>query len=235
VKSDILDGAKAVAPQFIGTVPFGVVCGVASAASGLSTLETMAMSLLVFSGVAHLAIAQLLAVGAPVGVIALVAAVISLRLIMYSASIAPLFAHLPLAWRWWLSFHLTDQVFAMSSARVHVGDEARAQVHWYATGAAVPMFATWHLAVLLGALLGSQIPAQWSLDFAVTLSFIVLLRPALRRHGDLVAALAAGAIMLMAIGLPYRTGLVLAALVGVVAGLVWDRNAPSTTPKPGSS
>jgi predicted branched-subunit amino acid permease len=144
-RAGFLAGVKEVSPQFVGTVPFGLVTGVASVASGLSPWEAIGLSLLVFSGVAQLAVVQLLAVNAPATVILLATAVISLRLIMYSASIAPHFAHLPRPTRWLLSWHLTDQAFAMTSAYAAGATASqRAHLHYYYWGGAIPMFGVWH-------------------------------------------------------------------------------------------
>ena len=68
--------------------------------------------------------------------------------------------------------------------------------------------------------LAAQVPAAWSLDFVVTLTFLVLLVPALRTRADLAAAVVAGAVALLAAGLPYRLSLVVASLVGIGAGFV---------------
>ena len=54
----------------------------------------------------------------------------------------------------------------------------------------------------------------------VTLSFLALLVPAIRSRADLAAATVAGAVVLLAAGLPYRLALVVASLAGIAAGVV---------------
>lgn len=215
------EGVRAVAPQFLGVIPFGLVAGVASVAGGLTPFEAIALSMIVFSGVAQLAIVQLLAVQAPLPVILVAVGVISLRLIMYSAAVAPRFAHLSLGWRWLIASHLTDQAMAVSSAR---GADHPEDVypHWFYLGAALPLFVLWQATVIVGALVGSQIPAAWSLDFAVTLSFVVLLRPAIKQHADKFAAAAAIVVSLIAIGMPYRLSLVVATFAGVAVAMLGE-------------
>ncbi|HRE14837.1 MAG TPA: branched-chain amino acid ABC transporter permease, partial [Usitatibacteraceae bacterium] len=66
----------------------------------------------------------------------------------------------------------------------------------------------------------AQVPAAWSLDFVVTLSFLALLVPAIRSRADLAAATVAGAVVLLAAGLPYRLALVVASLAGIAAGVL---------------
>ena len=50
---------------------------------------------------------------------------------------------------------------------------------------------TWQAAVVAGVVAGASVPAAWSLDFAVVLSFIALLVPAVRTRADLAAAIVA--------------------------------------------
>ncbi len=76
----------------------------------------------------------------------------------------------------------------------------------------------WQASVVAGAVAGAQVPAAWSLDFVVTLTFLVLLVPAVRTRADVAAAAVAGALALLAAGLPYKLSLVLASLAGIAAG-----------------
>lgn len=77
--------------------------------------------------------------------------------------------------------------------------------------------------MIAGAVAGAQVPAAWSLDFVVTLSFLALLVPALRTRADLAAAVVAGAMALVAAGLPYKLALVTASIAGIAAGVAVER------------
>jgi len=63
------------------------------------------------------------------------------------------------------------------------------------------------------------VPTAWSLDFAVVLTFLALLVPAVRTRADLAAACVAGLVVLIAAGLPYRLALVVASIAGIAAGM----------------
>ena len=108
-----LAGVRAQAPPLVGIVPFGLVTGVSSIAAGLTPLETLAMSIACFSGIVQLVAVQLYAAGAPLVVILATAAVLSLRLVMYSAGLAPWLGHLPLRWKLAVSYVLTDHAYAL--------------------------------------------------------------------------------------------------------------------------
>ncbi len=63
------------------------------------------------------------------------------------------------------------------------------------------------------------------MQFALPVSFIGMLVPSLRSRSLLLSALTAGAAALVFAGLPYNLGLISAALLGVLVGVVsarWD-------------
>jgi predicted branched-subunit amino acid permease len=176
------------------------------------------LSVLSFSGIAQLITSQLIAVDSPVIVTVAAAAVVSLRFLMYSAAMAPHVAHLDRRWRALLSYVMTDQSFAVAIRRYGEPGDPRHR-HWYFLGSASTLYVTWQIAVAAGVVVGAQVPAEWSLDFAVVLSFIALLVPAVRTRADLAAAIVAAAVALWAAGLPYRLALVVASIAGIATGL----------------
>ena len=170
----------------------------------------------------ELVVAQLVAAQAPALVTLGAVLVVSLRFLMYSASFSPHLAHLPARWRVALAYLMTDQGFAMGM-QIYGRPGDRSLRHWHALGAGVTLFVVWQAAVIAGAVAGAQVPAAWSLDFVVTLSFLALLVPALRTRADLAAAVVAGAMALVAAGLPYKLALVTASIAGIAAGVAVER------------
>ncbi len=215
---EFLGGCRDMAPVLVGTVPFGFVAGVAAIGAGMSPLEGIALSFVAFSGIAQLVVAQLVAAKSPAIVTLAAVFVVSLRFLMYSAALSPHLAHLPRRWRVPLSYLMTDQGFAMG-ARHYALPGDRSLRHYRMLGSGLTLFCTWQAAVIAGALLGAQVPAAWSLDFVVTLSFLAILVPAVRTRADIAAAVVAGAASLAAAGLPYKLSLVVASLAGIAAGV----------------
>jgi 4-azaleucine resistance transporter AzlC len=211
-------GCREMAPVLLGTIPFGLVAGIVSVASGLTPLQGVALSVLSFSGIAQLVTCQLIAAGSPAPVTVMAAAIVSLRLLMYSAAIAPHLTHLSPRWKLLLSFLMTDQSFAVSVKHFSEPGDARRR-HWYFLGAALTLYLFWQAAVVVGVVAGAQVPADWSLDFVVVLTFIALLVPAVRTRADLAAAIVAFGVALAAAGLPYRLSLVVASIGGIAAGM----------------
>ena len=211
-------GAREISPVLLGAVPFGLVTGIAAVASGLTPVQGIALSVLSFSGIAQLVTCQLIAAQSPAIVTILAASIVSLRLLMYSAAIAPHLAHLPKRWRALLAFLMTDQSFAMTVERYTAPGDVRHR-HWYFLGTALTLYVVWQASVIVGVVAGAQVPANWSLDFVVVLTFIALLVPAVRTRADLAAAIVALGVALAAAGLPYRLSLVVASLAGIAAGM----------------
>src|SRR5689334_14443310 len=81
-------------PLMLGISAWAVVVGVTMVKSGLTPLQASGMTLLVYAGSAQLASLPLIATQAPIWVIFLTGFVVNLRFVIFSALLAPHFAHL---------------------------------------------------------------------------------------------------------------------------------------------
>lgn len=206
-----------------GVVPFGIITGVAMVASGIPPLAAMLMSIVVFAGASMVASAQLLAQGTPALLVILATLFINLRFMMYSASLRLHFAHLPLRWRLAVGYLVADNVYGLALSRFSNASLSLPEKLGYFLGAAVPIWITWQLAVLVGVAIGAGVPPAWRLEFAAPLAFIAMTVPFLRSREMVAAALAAGVTVVAASALPLRLNLVLAAAAGISAGLLAER------------
>jgi 4-azaleucine resistance transporter AzlC len=214
-------GVRDVSPLLLGIVPFGLVAGIAAIEAGLSVPQALGMSVVVFAGASQLAAIELIGEGAPLSVIVATAVVINLRMLMYSASIAPYFASLPGRVRSGLAYLLTDQAYALSISRYR--NAADADRVGYYLGAALTLWVVWQITTVAGALVQAGIPASLGLDFAVPLVFLALLVPAMEDGPTTVAGLVGGTVATVAAGLPLNMGLLVGASVGIGAGLLAER------------
>ncbi|MEO8485383.1 MAG: AzlC family ABC transporter permease [Betaproteobacteria bacterium] len=219
--AEFREGFVEMLPACVGLAPFGLVCGVGAQAAGADWLATLGMATIIFSGAAQVLAIQLYAAGAPTAIIILTCFVLGLRLLMYSAAMAPYLKPLPAAWQRGLPFLLTDQAFAASIRRFNATNDPRGGgLHFLGCG--VALWAMWVATNMIGYFAGNTIPASWSLDFAVPLCFIALAAPLFRT----VPAIAAGACAAIAVvafeELPMKLALVVAGIVGVVTGTIVD-------------
>ena len=107
-------GVRAELPLLIGVAPFGMIYGVLALNAGLSPAPAQMMSSIIFAGSAQFITAQLLREAAPGLVIVLTIAVVNLRHMLYSASMAPYLQALPMRWKALLSYLLTDEAYAVT-------------------------------------------------------------------------------------------------------------------------
>lgn len=214
------DGALAASPFVLVGVPFATVFGAVATESGLDLIETMAVTSIVVAGASQFALVELLTQGAPALVALLAALAVNLRLAMYSASLAPYLGEVPLRRRAVMAFFLIDQVYALSirryadRPRIPAGERVG-----YFLGAAAPMYVMWYAFSYVGAVAGSRIPPEWSLDFAPAVTFISLIGPMLRGWANVSAALVAVAASLALAWVPWSLGLILAAVAGMATGV----------------
>lgn len=216
-----VQGVQDQVPILLGVIPFGLIFGALAVSQGISGWATQGLSILVFAGSAQFVAAELAGSGAPALLIVFTILVVNLRHMLYSASLAPHLRRLPLRWRAVLAWLLTDEAFATTSSRVSRGNTH--QLHWYLLGTGLALWACWQISTAVGILLGAGVPASWSLDFALPLTFMALIAPSLTDRPALAAAGAAGVAAVALAGLPYHLGLVLAGLIGIVVGMGFER------------
>ncbi len=214
-------GALACLPLLMGAVPFGIVCGASAAGAGMDVHQAFALSWMVFAGSSQIAFTQLLAAGAPGWVIVLTGWIVNLRFMMYSAAMAPHFRAIPRLPRWLASYLLTDQGFAFGLLKLNAGRPS-AEAFWFYVGLSTVLWVAWQAANLAGILLGRLIPASWSMDYIVALTFISLLTPLLKDRGMVLAAVVGGAVS-VGLTVPMKLNLVAAALAGMAAALAMER------------
>jgi 4-azaleucine resistance transporter AzlC len=218
-KQEFWHGVRDETPILLGVVPFGLLFGALAISAHLSSLVAQAMSAIIFAGSAQFIAAQLVGTGTSGVVILMVVFVVNLRHALYSASVAPHVKDLNSGWKLLLAYLLTDEAYAVTITHYYREGDSGFR-HWYFLGAGLTLWGSWQISTAIGVFIGAQIPASWPLGFILPLTFIALVVPALKDRAGVAAALVAGMIGLLAFGFPYKTGLLLAALVGILTGLL---------------
>ncbi len=206
----------------VATGLYGVSFGAISTASGLSVLQTCALSLLVFTGASQFAFVGIIASGGNPITGALTAILLGSRNMFYGLSLVKkldLSAPVRLA-----SAHFViDESTAMAVTR-ETTRQTRLGFYW--TG--ISIFVLWNLTTFAGALAGNAIgdPRTYGLDAAVGAAFLGLLWPRLtswyaRGIAVFAAAVALGVLPFTAAGLP----IIIGGAAAVALGLMWERRA----------
>jgi 4-azaleucine resistance transporter AzlC len=220
-RSYFWEGVRAEFPLLIGVFPFGLIYGALALNAGLSTSAAQLMSSIVFAGSSQFVATQLIHDGAPALVIVLTIAVVNLRHMLYSASLAPYLKNLSMRWKVLLSYLLTDEAYAPSIIK-YEKDGVNPFSHWFVLGAGFALWFNWQVSTALGIFLGTAIPKEWPLDFALPLTFIAMVVPVLKNRPMVASALSAGIVALLAYSLPFKLGLILAALTGILVGTILE-------------
>jgi len=199
---------------------YGLSFGAAGVTAGLSTAQTCALSLLLFTGASQFALVGVLgAGGAAVAAIA-GALLLGTRNTLYAVRLGTL---LPVRGpRRLLAAQLTiDETTGMATA----APEGLAGTAFWATGASV--YVLWNSATLLGALGAARLgdPGALGLDAAVPAAFLALLALQVRERSALSVALSGA--LLAAVAIPFTPPGVPVLLAGlVVVPLILRRGRP---------
>ncbi|WP_410497889.1 AzlC family ABC transporter permease [Chitinibacter sp. S2-10] len=226
-RSAFTAGFLATLPMQLGVAPFGLIFGTLAAPSGLPPWAALAMSVLVYAGAAQFLALTLLAASASWPVIVLTTLVVNLRHVLYSASLQSPLSGLPFWQRAGLAYFLTDETFAAVQAGINqkVTPNDSGSIGAYMLGSGICNCGTWIVFTAIGILLGQAVPQiqHWGLEFAMVATFTGIVVPMLVSRSQAMAALLAAATALIAHGLPYKLGLILAVIVGVSAGMWMSR------------
>lgn len=214
-------GVRAELPLLLGVFPFGLIYGVVAREAGIPPAAAVAMSSIVLAGSAQFIGTQLFASAAPGAIILLTTAVVNLRHLLYSASVAPYLRPLRPAWKWVLGYLLTDEAYAVTIA--HYRAQSAGDGHWFFLGAGLALWVTWQVSSAIGVLLGAVVPTTLDLEFALPLIFIAITIPLLGDRAARVAAVTAALVAVAAHAMPMRLGLMTGALAGIAAGLLAER------------
>ena len=201
-------------PLFLPAIPFGFVLGLAMTESQMPTAIAWLSSPLLFAGAAQLAVVTL-AGTATVWAVIVAGLVINTRHVMYSAALAPAFQQQPRWVRWFGSFVLIDQIFALA---VLQADRPPDEFRRYYLTAGWFFFLNWQWATALGMVVGPIVPTGWRLEYAPPIMFVGLVLIAIQRVPQAVAAVVGGSVGLATAGLPDRLGILVGAVAGVAAG-----------------
>lgn len=219
VPPDARTGVRDTLPLLLGIIPFGLVAGIAAVNAGLDLQHAVGFSVVVFAGASQLAAIDLLGSNAPLAVVVATAVVINLRMMMYSASIAPYFRSFAARSKAVASYLLTDQAFALSLARYRHDGETDRFAYYF--GVAFSLWAVWQFSTIVGAFLGTGLPPEWGFEFAAPLVFLALLVPTLKDRASAASGLTGGiaAVAVVVAGIPFHLDIIVAAVFGVTVGL----------------
>ncbi|MBL8280550.1 AzlC family ABC transporter permease [Acinetobacter junii] len=179
-----LNGVIKILPLCFAVLPWGLLAGSMAIQAGLTTMQAIAMSALVFAGAAQLMTLGLVMAGTPALTIIISVFLITTQHYLYALYLREDISKQPLKNRLMLGFLLTDELFAVSIKK---------QQHYihYLLGAGFCFYLCWVLFSACGVFLASAVPNldQYNLDFSIVATFIAIVVPFIKNLNTLVGVL----------------------------------------------
>ena len=217
-ESPLVSAFRQTLPIILGYVPVGFAYGVLAQKSGLSGINTILMSLLVFAGSAQLIAVGLFAAGAAPLAIVATTFVVNLRHLLMSAALAPFLRSWSKARLALFSYQMTDETFALHANRFAKGVTAPCETF----GINVIAQSAWVGGTVLGLAASTLITdiRPIGLDYALPAMFIALLLGQLKSRQHLAVAVIAGVLstILMLAGLQ-QSHVLAATIIAATIGL----------------
>jgi predicted branched-subunit amino acid permease len=222
-------GARDMVPLATGIAAWGLMTGVAMVKSGMSVIEALAMTFLVYAGSSQLAAIPLIVAGAPAWVILATGFCVNLRFVVFSLHLRPYLMHMP-RWRRLVNGYLTaDLSYAMFTRRFPapgLDDAQREAQEAYLAGNYCVTWMAWMGLSVAGIALANLIPASWGLGFAGVLCLVGILCSMANTPLRLLSAAVAGAAAVAAYALPLKLNIVAAIAVAVALCYSLEKRLP---------
>ena len=206
-------------PLMIPVIPFGIIFGAIGIEIGFSPLLTYATSIIIFSGASQIVILQLLSAGASSLVAITSSSVISARHLLYGAVLSQHLNHLSIYWKIGLSYLITDQAFAVSNEYFKKNNYNKFK-HYHLIGSGLTLWIIWQITTIIGILLGSIVPEELGLTFAIPLTFLALLINYLRNYKHIIVIIVSGVSSLIFFGVPFKAYIILSSIISLIVATI---------------
>jgi predicted branched-subunit amino acid permease len=214
-------GVRDLAPVTPGVLAWGIVTGIAMVQWGLTLPEAFGMTLLAYAGSAQLAALPLMAAAAPVWIVALTAVVVNLRFVIYSIALRPDFRARSRPARLALGYFTGDITFLKYATLMEKEPGYPYRIAYFC-GSAACNWVGWQVGSIAGILGAGFIRRDAGLDLAGTLALVALVVPLCTRIPVVAGVATAGAVSVLARGLPLKLGLLAAVVCGIAAAMLAD-------------
>ncbi|HEX6923433.1 MAG TPA: AzlC family ABC transporter permease [Bacillales bacterium] len=189
--SEFRAGIQAGVSIAIGYLPIAMTFGLLAKSTGLSIVETIAMSVIVFAGASQFIALNLIALGTGGLEIILATFIINIRHLLLTASINEKSSKDSRFVKALYAFGVTDETFTVAAT------SGRTVTAFYMFGLITMAYSSWIINSGLGFYIGAALPEelQQSMGIALYAMFVGLLVPSLKKYRK-VLVLAVGAAVL---------------------------------------
>ena len=212
-------GIFAVAPHMLSVIPFGIICGAIGIEMGFSPYLVYAMSIIIFGGASQIVFLQLLSGGASTFIAVTSVGVINSRHLLYGAVLSEYLEKLSLLKKLIISYFIVDQGFAESNKFLKKNKD-QINNHYHLLGTGSTLWICWQISTILGIILGSFIPEELGLKFAVPLTFIAILVNELRKIDHVIIIFVSGISSLLFFNAPLKSYIIISPIMSLLVAVL---------------
>jgi branched chain amino acid efflux pump len=216
-RSEFMAGVRAIAPVLIGIVPAGISLGASLGAAGFPLGPALLSAATVYGATPQLVLTDVASDGAPVLVTVAIVAAVSIRQVFYSAGLGRWFRGAGSTYRWLAPLLTVQPTYVVAEARFARPATIADRTAFF-LGAGLTLWVAWQVGHAAGMLLGNVVPASLALDTALPLCLAAMLGSSRRERGAARTVIVAAVAAVVLAGLPYGSGVVVAASLGMAAG-----------------
>ena len=209
-----------VAPHLLSVIPFGIIFGAIGIELGFSPILVYATSIIIFGGASQIVFLQLLSGGASAFIAVTSVGVINSRHLLYGAVLSEYLEKLSFIKKLLISYIVVDQGFAESN-KFFQKNKTEPYLHYHLIGTGGTLWICWQLATLSGIILGSFVPEELGLKFAVPLTFIAIVVQDLKKLDHVIVMITCGLSSLLFFDAPFKSYIIISPIIALfVAALV---------------
>ena len=209
-------GTVAVLPHMLSVIPFGIITGAIGVDLGFDPILVYATSLIIFGGASQIIFMQLLSGGASSLVAITSVGVINSRHLLYGAVLSEYLNKLSIIKKLFISYFIVDQGFAVSNIYLKKNKEQPFN-YYHLMGSGITLWLCWQVATILGIFLGSIVPEELGLEFAIPLTFIAIIINELRKLDHSMVMIISGLAATFFYNAPFKSYILISPLIGLFA------------------
>ncbi len=215
-------GIKDIAPHLLSVFPFGIIFGAIGIELGFSPLFTYATSIIIFAGASQIVFLQLLSGGAAPLIAITSVVIINSRHLLYGAVLSEYLQKISLTKKLFISYFMVDQGFAVSNQYFKKNPHEKFN-YYHLLGSGITLWFCWQVSTILGIYLGSIVPNQLGLKFAIPLTFIAVIVNELRKFDHVIVMIVSGLAATFFFNAPYKTYIIISPVVGLLTAILVNK------------
>ena len=141
------------------------------------------------------------------------------RHFLYGAVLSEYLEDLSASWKALLSYFLVDQSFALS-LRFFKKNKNLNNKHYYLFGSGFTLWVVWQISSLVGIFLGSIVPEELGLTFAIPLTFLSLIIHEFRKLDHLIVIFTSGLLAIVFYEMPFKAYIITATMGALLIALI---------------